>query len=80
MGHDSYGDKPETSEELLCRLRKLSADEVLAELEEKMEQMTEFSYDSRLVDIYLGVLEEKDPLDLSNEIASMIEDFHKNIP
>lgn len=51
MGHDSYGDKPETSEELLCRLRKLSADEVLAELEEKMEQMTEFSYDSRLVDI-----------------------------
>ena len=68
MGHDSYGDKPETSEELL------------AELEEKMEQMTEFSYDSRLVDIYLGVLEEKDPLDLSNEIAAMIEDFHKNIP
>lgn len=28
----------------------------------------------------LGVLEEKDPLDLSNEIAAMIEDFHKNIP
>ena len=49
-------------------------------MEEKMEQMTEFSYDSRLVDIYLGVLEEKDPLDLSNEIAAMIEDFHKNIP
>ena len=36
MGHDSYGDKPETTEELLCRLRKLSADEVLAKLEHNM--------------------------------------------
>ena len=63
----------ESNEELVSRLRKMSEEEILAELEERLESMTEFTYDGKVIDSYLLVLDELKPLDINSKINESIE-------
>lgn len=64
------------------RLKSMSADELLLELEAKMDGMTDLDYDGELIDAYLAVLNEKAPLDSDLDAGTFWDEFrtkHANL-
>lgn len=64
------------------RLKSMSADELLFELEAKMDEMTDLDYDGDLIDAYLAALDEKAPLDSDLDAETSWNEFrakHANL-
>ena len=64
------------------RLKSMSADELLLELEAKMDEMTDLDYDGELIDAYLAALDEKAPLDSNLDAEASWNEFrtkHANL-
>lgn len=64
------------------RLKSMSADELLLELEAKMDGMTDLDYDGELIDAYLAALNEKAPLDSDLDAGTFWDEFrtkHANL-
>ena len=57
------------------RLKSMSADELLFELEAKIDEMTDLDYDGELVDAYLAALNEKAPLDSDFDAETSWNEF-----
>ena len=57
------------------RLKSMSADELLLELEAKMDGMTDLDYDGKLIDAYLAALNEKTPLDSDLDAEASWNEF-----
>lgn len=60
------------------RLKSMSADELLLELEAKIDEMTDLDYDGELVDAYLAALNEKAPLDSELDAEASWNGFRTN--
>lgn len=57
-------------------LNDLSSEELLYELEEKLEAMTDLNYDEELVDAYLSELNRKEPMELNIDVEASLAEFH----
>lgn len=71
------GSSQKSHDQLIARLRAMPTAEIVIELENLLETMDEFTYNGSIVDAYLSVLDEKDPIDVDDIIKKSIEDLRK---
>ena len=57
------------------RLKSMSANELLLELEAKIDEMTDLDYNRDLIDAYLAALDEKAPLDSDLDVEASWNEF-----
>lgn len=72
--HQSGSGKGSVSQ-IQGRLCDKTADELLTELESKMDEMTDLTYDEDVIDSYLDALDEKAPLEEDFDVKQSWEKF-----
>ena len=73
--HQSGSGKGSVSQ-IQGRLCDKTADELLTELESKMDEMTDLTYDEDVIDSYLDALDEKAPLEEDFDVKFLVLKFH----
>lgn len=74
--HDANSSTEADATQNYDHLNDMSADELLVELEKKMEMMTDLDFDADLIDAYMSALEHKEPLVINVDIKKSLADFY----